>query len=87
MFDPNGVTATRQLNTAIDFSIYPNPSQDMIHIETNEEVEQVELLDMAGKVVMTTKEKTMNVHALSAGIYVLQLTTPKGINKQRFVKK
>ncbi len=68
--------------------IFPNPSIDLINIESSVEMSQLCLLDYSGRILQchTLQNKTqtsLNVSACEPGIYLLQIDTEKG----RFVKK
>jgi len=71
----------------VNFNIYPNPASDRLNIVTNEAVREVNVMDMAGRNVMTTSETEINVSALSAGVYVVRVVTENGIGMQKFVKE
>jgi len=56
----------------IDISIYPNPVDDVINIQTNFENLTYELFDLSGKLVLVSNENQINVENLSKGIYLLK---------------
>lgn len=73
-------------NDISNFSISPNPANEMISIETGVEGEmQVVIFDILGKqVVNTIMEKAeLNISALNAGVYMVQVTQ----NNNTAVKK
>jgi hypothetical protein len=68
--------------------VFPNPSIDLINIESSVEMFQLCLLDYSGRILhcRTLQNKTqtsLNVSAYEPGIYLLQIDTEKG----RFVRK
>jgi len=64
------------------FSIYPNPTEDLINIK-NELTGKFEIIDIAGKVIMTSEEKTIDVSKLEKGQYYLRM----GNSTKPFIKK
>jgi hypothetical protein len=70
----------------LDVKIYPNPAKEKLFIELdrNHTVQQLEMLDMLGKLVLTKQvEKNSNlleisVNELSKGSYLLKLTSEEG---------
>jgi hypothetical protein len=70
--------------------IYPNPSKNEIHIQTNElNIERIEVLDVNGKVLMSTNaSENISVESLVPGLYFVQVTSKTGgILKEKFVKE
>ncbi|MBO4307742.1 MAG: choice-of-anchor J domain-containing protein [Bacteroidales bacterium] len=70
----------------VAMNLYPNPTNGIVNIET-EGLQKVEVLDMTGRVVMTTSENNVNMSNLSNGIYMVRVTTMNGITTQKVVKK
>jgi thiol-disulfide isomerase/thioredoxin len=73
-------TAINDINSSL--SIYPNPVKDVLTIEGN--YTSVDVFDMFGKLVLSSEyTKTINVSTLTNGIYMLNITTEKGIQTQK----
>ena len=64
-------------------SIYPNPTNNYLHIEVsdNTQIENLHIYDINGVVVKTfnEKEKVLNLSDLVSGIYFVRLETNKGL--------
>ncbi len=60
-------------NEKVDFSVYPNPTKDVINIKSDIYGEY-EIIDATGKVLMTSKEKTIDVSKLEKGQYYLRVS-------------
>ena len=75
---------------AITFGIYPNPVSDMLNIEASENIEQVEVFTITGAKVFSQKSFTekveINTTDLSAGTYIIRMTTKNASEVRRFVK-
>jgi hypothetical protein len=70
--------------------IYPNPSKNEIHIQTNElNIERVEIIDVNGEVLMSTNaSENISVESLVPGLYFVQVKFDKGnIVQQKLIKE
>jgi hypothetical protein len=83
-----------ELVKADDFTVFPNPSNNLVHITTQVEgitTIKYELLDVIGKQIFQkeTKENqfTISVNNLVAGIYFLRIETNKGSVVKKIVKE
>jgi hypothetical protein len=78
-----------ELNAAV--AIYPNPVNSIMTVKATEAIQQIRILDLTGKEVANfvanglTQE--INVEALKAGIYTIQIATAAGNSSKQFVKK
>jgi Glycosyl hydrolase catalytic core/Secretion system C-terminal sorting domain/F5/8 type C domain len=67
------------------FIIYPNPTTNVLHISGDDEVEYLDIFDLSGRKLMTTKGvNTVDVSQLSAGIYFINVNNKEAF---KFVKK
>ncbi len=76
------------------FAMYPNPTTGIVNITNNENVlvSQVNVTDLNGRVVKTVKfdnvsEAQVDISGLSAGMYIMNITTNQGIATKKVVKK
>ena len=82
-------TGISELNAAV--AIYPNPVNSIMTVKATEAIQQIRILDLTGKEVANfvanglTQE--INVEALKAGIYTIQIATAAGNSSKQFVKK
>lgn len=73
------------------FSIYPNPANDFLTIQTEIESAQMSVYDINGKKVMQkmmiTNKEQIDISMFESGIYVVELKNEKGQSARRkFVK-
>ena len=69
-------------------SIYPNPVQDILKIQSDKEVQFVELFNLQGQKVKTFNQKQLAISDLSSGVYIIKITTLDNIEIiKRFIKK
>ena len=63
-------------------SIFPNPTNGLVHIEAEETIASVQVVDMMGNIVNNLTSASnrfqLNLTPLSIGIYVLKMTTSEG---------
>ncbi len=73
----------------VEFTVYPNPVNEYLTINCSDAIRQVEILDVAGRTVMTANgnQTVINTEALSAGVYMLRVVTENGVSAQKFVKE
>ncbi len=81
------ITGVKETSKSNLFSIYPNPSSSIINIDYNEGFSTINILDIHGKVVLQSKQKTIDINSLANGIYVIQIETENGVLKSKFVKQ
>lgn len=72
--------------------IYPNPVIDNLTIEANSPITSIELWDASGKTVFSEKgediaTKSISVADLAQGVYFVKVSTEKGVETQKVVKK
>lgn len=73
------------INEDIIASIYPNPTNGIIHIDN--EISYVEIYNIVGQLVKETKENMIDLSAQKAGTYILKVITPSGVVTKQIVKK
>jgi len=73
-----------------DFALYPNPSSNLLNIQTNYELKNYEIFDISGKLIESNsfKNNQLNVSTLSLGTYFIVINTIDNIRKTlKFIKK
>lgn len=66
-------TASTEDVFANKFSVYPNPSSDVLNIRTDEPIEKVELYNTIGQLIVAKKTTNINISSLKTGIYILKI--------------
>lgn len=77
---------TSEVNT-VKFEVYPNPTTDIINIETKGKVSSSVLYNMAGQKVLDSDQKQINVSSLSKGTYILKTTIDGKDVTKKIIKK
>lgn len=78
IFDPN-ISSTKDFEVQ-ELEIYPNPSQNIIYLEGDHQVEEVVILNATGdviEIVKPTSDQSISISDLPSGRYILDLTTPR----------
>lgn len=73
------------------FQIYPNPSHDMVYINTGDAMTgTIELMDLSGKIIysktFTGTAVTMDISEFANGVYLVNMYTDKGRSVVRLIK-
>lgn len=73
-----------------NFTIYPNPANDILNISKNSAIEitSVKITDINGRVVkeIPTDVASINISDLSVGVYLLKINTTEGSGTTKLVK-
>ena len=86
------VTTTGIDNLSNSISLYPNPANDVVNVQsTMYNVQEVEVIDVYGKVInvvnATDNLTHINVSGLANGMYFVRVTTDQGVVTKTFVKR
>jgi len=75
--------------TASVLNVYPNPATSTLNVSTGSEKGSVKIFNALGSLVKSVDHKggllTLDVSGFSKGLYVVQLTTSKGVVTERAV--
>ena len=86
-----GITAVETPASAIELQLYPNPASDLLTIESPEQLEEIEITDLAGHTLMYLQPGSalakLDVQELSSGIYVITGRAGEKRFYSRFSKK
>ena len=72
------------INEDIIASIYPNPTNGIIHIDN--EISYVEIYNIVGQLVTESKENVIDLSKQEAGTYILKVITPFGLVTKQIIK-
>jgi hypothetical protein len=76
-----------QHNDALQLSIYPNPANDIIRLQTNE-TGIIQIVSLTGEIVMekqVSATENINVDAMAAGLYMVKFIADR--NNQSTISK
>ena len=82
----SAVLATAKFNN-FEFSMSPNPVKNILNINTLETIKKVEIYNLLGKKVLASNNtNSVDVSSLSTSIYLVKLTSDKGVSTKKLVK-
>ena len=61
-----------------DFTVYPNPTNGILKIESTQEINKLELYSLEGRMIKSVTSSTIDISDLSNGIYELLVKTQEG---------
>lgn len=84
------IIGTFEKQTESGVRIFPNPSDDKVTVETDSEIQAVEIRDFTGRIVnnfyFTEKQRIeLSVWHLSPGIYLVKVITDKGFTISKWI--
>lgn len=83
----SGPTGINEASANNALSIYPNPVNDKLTINTTAIIDNEKIYNINGQLVFERKSGTeINVSKLSAGIYILELSSGGALSRMKFVK-
>ena len=89
----NGPSILSVDNTnAVQVSVFPNPTQGVLNINSAVPMSQVTVYNSLGQNVATyeannTQNYSVDTNGIANGLYVIELTTPSGVITEKFLKQ
>jgi len=68
-------------------AVYPNPVRNLLNIQSQNNVQRIEIFNLMGQKVIDTHDTEINTSDLTSGVYVVRVATDKGIATSKFVKE
>ena len=72
--------------TPIDVEMYPNPATDNIQIQSSIQINKIEIVDITGRNIYSTTNKTIDCSSFAKGVYFAKVETAKGVIEKKFIK-
>jgi len=82
-----GTFSVEQENNDFKTVVYPNPSSNLVNIQTDALFESVTIYNITGSMVQFENKNVFSIQNLSSGIYALQVKTNLGIQNIRLIKE
>lgn len=81
-----------QTHSQNNILIYPNPAQDQLSIQSEQDIDSITIYDLSGREIMQQKNNsnhsTLNIKSLSTGTYLIQIFSKgKLLKSDKFVKQ
>lgn len=84
-------TGISENNELFGFSFYPNPSSDIVYLQSAKNIESVSLYNLLGQEVLTAKVgsafSNLDVSCLSAGTYIMKVIVNGEMGAYKFLKQ
>ena len=74
-----------QFTETIDVKIFVNSSGEIV-VVTPHQIHKLTVFDLTGKEMATSSQSKLNVNFLNSEMYILQITTDKGLISKKFIK-
>jgi len=73
----------------VEFKIYPNPSTNLLTVETKLNILQINIVDITGKMInsFVPTSNTFSINSLSSGIYFIRIIGEDNLSTKKFVKQ
>lgn len=72
-----------------NLSIFPNPVEDKLTIQSDETIQMVRVMNLEGKTlqIIQVKDKstTLDLNQLNSGVYILEIQTQQGLQRTKFI--
>ena len=81
-------TGIGDVESSINVVTYPNPATEMVYVTVEGQIRSYEMIDALGRTVMAEENVNadileLNVSSLSQGLYIINVTTDRGVAAQR----
>lgn len=67
-------------------TVYPNPTNGILRVKTDLEVQKLEILSLRGELLSSTINFEINLAEFNVGSYILRATTSKGVSSKLIQK-
>lgn len=80
-------TSIGELNPNYRIQVFPNPLQNELTIQSEQPIERVELFDLTGKSILSSRQATLNLENINNGVYILNIYLKSGQQLDRKIIK
>ena len=83
------ITKINDIDEQNIIKLYPNPAKDQLNIETNYELNKVQIIDITGKMLVQEQNNfsTINISDLHKGVYFIKLYVNNNTIVKKFIKE
>ena len=84
-----GASSVENINTTIDVTAYPNPSNGMVYFKNANEINSITVINSLGKTVkvISNPSEKIDLSSLEKGYYILNINTDNNTLQQRLMMK
>ena len=89
---PETVLGVEDVDASLSkISIYPNPATDFINFQSKAMIEEIQVFNLSGQMVLTSKQTgnsiQVNIANLPSGIYLAKIKSAQGWSSQKLIKQ
>ncbi len=85
--EPNPVLSVEEVQLdQSQVKLYPNPASTILNIQSKYPVTSVQVLSMSGQLLHQSDDSKINLESFNDGLYLIKISTEKGIVTKRFIK-
>jgi YbbR domain-containing protein len=68
--------------------LYPNPTSGLLHIDSDQAVEKIEVYDLLGREVIASGSETqVDLSTLSSGVYLVKVHVENEVHVRKVLKE
>lgn len=82
----NQLVPTNDLSTNTTTTIFPNPTNGLVSIDSEEAIINVEVYSSNGKIIASNSDYTLDLSNLNSGVYYLRVLTKKSLSNHKILK-
>lgn len=76
--------------TSVSFDIFPNPVNNLLYINSQDNIDKVDIIDMTGKIIksvdLNSNSGFINTTDLIKGAYIISVSNEKGVFNHKVIK-
>ena len=74
-------------NNVLSFSIFPNPADTTIAINSIATLVDYTIYDLSGKIILQGNTQTIDLSGLNSGLYIIEISDQNASSVQKFIKR
>jgi hypothetical protein len=78
LFNESAPLSRNDFNSFSDFSIYPNPANEIVTVKSDENIESLEIFSLEGSKIKSCNATKIDISDLSSGMYIMHIKTAEG---------
>ena len=79
--------STSDVTSKAKIEVYPTIAKEIVNVKSKAKIIAVNLIDVTGRLISTTKTDKVNVSSLSSGVYLINVITEEGTVTKKIVKQ
>ncbi|GAA4777184.1 MULTISPECIES: LamG-like jellyroll fold domain-containing protein [Flavobacterium] len=88
LYNNNVLTASDFNQNNLKVSMYPNPVQEVLNIQTETNLKSIEIYNLQGQKVLEAKQNKINISNLKSGVYMVRIEDENsGVANKRIIKE